>query len=192
MTNQQKNNVRLAVYGSLCALLVLAIALIVAFTVPNKSGNLTPEDPDVPVDNVAIVFTSPLDETNVLMGFSATELQYNSTLNQWEAHKAMCLGASADANVYAVYDGVVESIENSYLMGTTITIKHNDTLTTVYSSLASEPNVKEGDTVTKGQVIGKVSTTAQAESALGNHLHFEVLENGVKVDPAEYLDLEDK
>ena len=191
MTNQQKNNVKLAIYGTLCAVLVLTIALIVAFTVP--SGNkLTPQDPSEPVDNNAIVFTNPLDTTNILMGYSATELQYNSTLNQWEAHKALCLGAEADANVYAVFGGVVESVENSYLMGTTITIKHNDTLKTVYSSLASEPNVKEGDTVTKGQVIGKVDSSAQAESALGSHLHFEVLKDGVKVDPADYLTLENK
>ncbi len=191
MSNEQKNNVKIAIYGTLVAVLILAIALIVAFTVPSGS-KLNPEDPSEPVDNTAIVFTNPLDTTNVLMGYSATELQYNSTLKQWEAHKALCLGAEANANVYAVFGGVVESVENSYLMGTTITIKHNDNLKTVYSSMASEPNVKEGDTVTKGQVIGKVDSTAQAESSLGNHLHFEVLKDGAKVDPADYLTLENK
>lgn len=191
MSNEQKNYVKIAIYGTLVAVLILAIALIVAFTVPSGS-KLNPEDPSEPVDNNAIVFTNPLDTTNVLMGYSATELQYNSTLKQWEAHKALCLGAEANANVYAVFGGVVESVENSYLMGTTITIKHNDNLKTVYSSMASEPNVKEGDTVTKGQVIGKVDSTAQAESSLGNHLHFEVLKDGAKVDPADYLTLENK
>lgn len=191
MSNEQKNNVRIVVYGLLCALLVIAVALIVAFTAP--SGNkLNPEDPSEPTGNTPIVFTNPLDTTTVLMGFSDKELQYNASLNQWEAHKAMCFGAEADANVYAVFGGVVESVEKSYLMGTTITIKHNDQLSTVYSSLAQEPAVKEGDTVAKGQVIGKVASTAQAESAMGNHLHFEVLQNGKKVDPADFLTLEEK
>ena len=192
MSNEQKNNLRIAVYGMLIALIVVAIALVVAFTMPAKTSNLNPEEPSEEVNSTAIVFTNPLDTTTVLKGFSATDLQFNETLNQWEAHKAICLGAESGANVYAVFSGVVESVETSYLQGTTITIKHNDNLKTVYSSLEEEPQVKEGDSVAKGQVIGKVSNSAQAETALGNHLHFEVLKNNVKVDPAEYLMLENK
>lgn len=192
MSNEQKNNLRIAVYGVLCAVLVIAIALIVAFTTPAKSGNLNPEEPSEEVSTSAIVFTNPLDTTNVLMNFSGTDLQYNSTLNQWQAHKALCLGAESGSNVYAVFGGVVESVESSYLLGTTITIKHNDNLKTVYASLDEEPQVKEGDAVAKGQVIGKVANSAQGESALGSHLHFEVLKNNAKVDPSDYLTLENK
>lgn len=193
MSNEQKNNFRIAVYGVLCATLVIAIALIVAFTMPAKAGNLNPEEPSEEVNsNSAIVFTNPLDTTNVLMSFSGTDLQFNSTLNQWQAHKALCLGAETGANVYAVFSGVVESVESSYLLGTTITIKHNDNLKTVYASLEDVAQVKQGDSVAKGQVIGKVANSAQGESALGSHLHFEVLKNNVKVDPSDFLTLENK
>lgn len=192
MSNEQKNNLRIAVYGMLIALIVVAIALVVAFTMPAKANNLNPEEPNEEVSSTAIIFTNPLDTTQVLKSFSATDLQFNETLNQWEAHKAICLGAEKGANVYAVFGGVVESVETTYLHGTTITIKHNNNLKTVYSSLEEKPKVKEGDSVAKGQVIGKVSSTAQAETALGNHLHFEVLKNNLKVDPSEYLMLENK
>ena len=42
-------------------------------------------------------------------------------------------------------------------------------------------------TVTAGQVIGAVGTTAAAESAQGPHLHFSVTKDGDAVDPEEYL-----
>ena len=47
--------------------------------------------------------------------------------------------------------------------------------------------MEQGDTVTAGQVIGAVGTTAAAESAQGPHLHFSVTKDGDAVDPEEYL-----
>ena len=192
--NQRKTNIKLAMYGVLVTAFILAIALIVAFSVPSANKNLSQNDdtPTQETNNTPIVFTSPLDDATVLMGYSGTALQFNSTLKQWEAHKAIDFSATKDANVMAVYDGVVESVKSSYLMGTTITIKHNDKLSTVYAALDTEPTVKEGDQVKKGQIIGKVAGSNQAEAEHGAHLHFEVLENGAKVDPSQYLTLENK
>lgn len=191
--NQRKTNIKLAVYGVLVATFILTIALIVAFSMPSANKNLNQDDtPTQETNNVPIVFTSPLDDATVLTSYSGTALQYNATLKQWEAHKAIDFSAPKDANVMAVYDGVVESVKSSYLMGTTITIRHNDKLSTVYSALDTEPTVKEGDQVKKGQVIGKVASSNQAEAKQGSHLHFEVLENGAKVDPSQYLTLENK
>lgn len=194
LNNQRKTNLKLTIYGILVSALVLAIALIVAFSTPSGNNSLRQDDnpPAQETTNTPIVFASPLEDATVLMGFSATALQFNSTLRQWEAHKAIDFSAVENANVMAVYDGVVESVKSSYLMGTTITIKHNDKLSTVYASLDSEPTVKEGDQVKKGQIIGKVASNNQAEANHGAHLHFEVLENGAKVDPAQYLTIENK
>lgn len=193
-TNQNKTTFKLAMYGVLVSALVLTIALIVAFSIPSGTHNLVQEDtpPTQETGNAPIVFTSPLNDATILMGFSANELQFNSTLRQWEAHKAIDFSAVENADVMAVFDGVVESVKSSYLMGTTITIKHNDKLSTVYASLDTEPTVKEGDQVKKGQIIGKVASGNQSEANHGAHLHFEVLENGKKVDPAQYLTLENK
>ena len=49
-----------------------------------------------------------------------------------------------------------------------------------------------GDKVKNGDEIGTADSTAGGESADGKHLHFALLENGKKIDPANYLEFEVK
>jgi murein DD-endopeptidase MepM/ murein hydrolase activator NlpD len=44
-----------------------------------------------------------------------------------------------------------------------------------------------GDSVSAGQIIGAVGSTAAAESAQSPHLHFAVSKDGDLVDPEEFL-----
>ena len=62
-------------------------------------------------------------------------------------------------------------------------IDHGNGLVTKYMHF-SHTFVKEGQEVTKGQQIGLTGTTGRST---GIHLHFQVEENGVAVDPASYL-----
>ena len=91
-------------------------------------------------------------------------------------------------NVYACMDGVVVTCVHSRATtgyGTYIIISHGDSqryggsISTLYAHLDSV-NVKKGDTVKQGQVIGKVGTTG---ASTGPHLHFEVRIDGVTTDP---------
>ena len=100
--------------------------------------------------------------------------------------------ASEGENVYAVYDGVVVGVENSLLTGYSVTIDHGEGLKTVYNSLSEDVVVTVGESVNQGDVIGAVSTTNRQEYKSGAHLHFEVHENGVSVDPATYLIFDEK
>ena len=52
-----------------------------------------------------------------------------------------------------------------------------------------EITVKKGDNVSQGQVLGKSGTT-EIDKDLGNHLHFEMYENGGVVNPENYLNKE--
>ena len=166
-------------------MLVLSIILIVNAAKPNVSDNK-------PVDANPVTFYNPVMNFTVAKGYDGSGLVYNATLNQWEAHKQLALTAGDSSDVYAVLDGVVEDVYSNYLNGYVVVISHENNLKTYYSSLDENVRVKKGDTVTKGQVIGKVGTTANAELDLGTHLTFAVMENDVKVDPSSYLNLTDK
>ncbi len=67
--------------------------------------------------------------------------------------------------------------------GTVVKIRHSNGLITVYAHLQSL-NVKQGQQVTRGQQIGKVGNTGRST---GPHLHFEVIKDGVKVNPLNYV-----
>ena len=68
------------------------------------------------------------------------------------------------------------------------TFKNENNLISTYQSL-SEITIKKGDVVTQGQILGK-SGTNELDKELGNHLHFEIYENGQPVNPINYLNKE--
>lgn len=177
-------------YGYYCiaGALIVAIGLTVLFATKNEGGNanIIPDDNIVSVDTKPISFELPMKNASLLKGFSDTEIQYNKTLNQWEAHKSCDLVAS-DLSVFAVESGTITAVENNFAFGTIVTITHRDGFVSTYASLADNVPVKKGDTVTKGQKIGEASDTAENESSEGKHLHFEMFKNGNKVDPSNYI-----
>ena len=114
--------------------------------------------------------------------YAMDALSYNQTTRDWRTHNGSAVCAAADGTVYTVYED--ES------MGTTVVIRHDGGYTTTYSSLDKAVSVKVGDTVTAGQTIGKVGSSALLETAIGDHVHFSVSCNGQYVDPAAFLDAE--
>lgn len=181
---------RLIVFGGVCAL-AIAIVGIVAYKSSSNVSLSTSQTVQTSAPTT-ISFIMPVKNGVVIKDFSNTALKYNSTLKQWESHKAVDIKAADNSDVMAVMAGEIVSIENNYLKGTIVTIKHNKSLQTVYASLDEDVKVKVGDKVKQGTVIGKVSTSAKGESADGAHLHFEVLVDNVKVDPNLYLNTGDK
>ena len=64
--------------------------------------------------------------------------------------------------------------------GYCVKIKHNSTYTTVYAHLSKfGPGIKEGKRVKQGKIIGYVGSTGLST---GPHLHYEVIENGKKIN----------
>lgn len=87
--------------------------------------------------------------------------------------------------VNAIADGKVISVTQDDIVGTTIKIEHNNELISVYQSV-KDAKVKEKDEVKKGQVIA-TSGTNSIGSDLGNHLHFELYNKNVLVNPEEFF-----
>ncbi len=96
------------------------------------------------------------------------------------------VGSCYGDDVYASADGEVFFAGSSPGYGYNVRIDHGDGLVTVYAHLSSM-SVKEGDTVSVGDVVGQIGTTGRVT---GPHLHFEVQHNGVKKDPLLFLKTE--
>ena len=99
-------------------------------------------------------------------------------------HKGMDFASIKNAPVQASNNGVVVYAGYLGIYGNTIILEHGMGIFSIYSHLA-EFKVKEGDRVSKGTVIGLTDTTGLA---VGDHLHFGVIVQGVEVHPIEWLD----
>lgn len=173
-------------YIFLLSAALITVAIVLTLTLQDNNEGTGP------VNAPPVNFYSPVLNATVAKGYSDSSLVYNSTLKQWEAHKAVTFTTSTSSDVFAVLNGTVKEVYTNYLDGTVIVLQHANNLTSVYGSLDSNVALKVGDTVERGDVIGKTSSTAHSEYELGNHLRFQLLENDVKVDPSSYLNLENK
>ncbi|MEE1011179.1 MAG: peptidoglycan DD-metalloendopeptidase family protein [Acutalibacteraceae bacterium] len=95
-----------------------------------------------------------------------------------KTHGGTDIATATGTSILAAADGTVISAtwHNSY--GYYVKIKHNDTYSTLYAH-CSALLVSEGQQVKQGQVIAQVGSTGYST---GPHLHFEVIQNGVRVD----------
>ena len=100
-----------------------------------------------------------------------------------EFHSGLDIGANHGAAVGAAASGRVTSAGWYGNYGYMVTIDHGGGLVTRYAHL-SQINVSSGQSVSSGQIIGRVGSTGRAR---GPHLHFEVLVNGSQRNPLNYL-----
>ena len=132
--------------------------------------------------------TSPVSGEEIY-GYSMEALSYNQTTRDWRVHNGVDIAAEEGAKVCAAADGQVYTVYEDDSMGYTVVIRHEGGYTTKYSSLSQEIPVKAGDTVTMGQTIGYVGSTALVETTLGSHVHFSVTYQDTPMDPADFLAL---
>lgn len=103
--------------------------------------------------------------------------------NEKTIHNGMDIAADEGEAVFSVSDGVVERTGYDEANGKYVVVNHGEQITSVYIHL-SEINVLDGAKVTCETQIGKTGSTGMAT---GPHLHFEIKENGVSVDPGKYI-----
>lgn len=85
--------------------------------------------------------------------------------------------------VFSTADGVIVKAASELSNGRNIIIQHTSALRTRYMHL-SKILVNVGDKVKKGDIIGLLGNTGRST---GPHLHYEVIKNGVPINPAPYL-----
>lgn len=125
----------------------------------------------------------PLDSVKVTQYFGNTEFARSGAYSG-KGHNGVDFRAPIGTFVKAALAGTVEGTGNSdevrgcYSYGKWVLIKHGNGLTTLYAHL-SQINVKKGEKVATGEVIGYAGNTGYAT---GPHLHFTVYaSNGVRV-----------
>lgn len=191
-------------FTALACVAVLVAIIVVAVSV--TSGEKVDEEAKRPPVTSENVGTSEPEEEKPVGGLpegmvlpvSGSVLNdfgffHNQTLNSYYAHTGMDFSAAAGADVFAVEDGVVESIyKDDLLSGTEITVSHGNGLKSVYRFVTEVDGLKVGAEVKKGDVIATVAEATGNEYKDGAHLHFEILENGKSVDPALHLTLNEK
>lgn len=150
---------------------------------------------EVPVVNTSEIIVKPFlsEDIKVVRNFynyqGSEDEQKNALIhydNTYIPNSGVDYQGKEAFDVVTILDGKVSKVMENNLLGKIIEITHDNNLISVYQSLG-EVNVKEGDSVVQGQIIGK---TGEANIALelGNHLHFELIHNGKNVNPEEYYD----
>ncbi|OQX63746.1 MAG: hypothetical protein B5M56_01880 [Desulfococcus sp. 4484_241] len=100
-----------------------------------------------------------------------------------EFHHGLDIAARIGTPVMAPADGTVIFSGKKGTLGNSIIIDHGNGIITRYGHL-SKCMVKRGQTVKRGDLIGKVGNTGLST---GPHLHYEVRKHGVPVDPEKYI-----
>jgi len=120
----------------------------------------------------------PVSDRELLTMNSGSEPQWSDTLDQWQIHNGIDISASPGEAVQAAADGSVTAAYKDALLGYTIELTGDAGLVTRYSNLAALSLVSIGDRVRQGQTIASVGDSADAESALPPHLHYEAYRDG--------------
>jgi len=116
-------------------------------------------------------FSSPFGERESPGGVGSTN------------HQGVDLAGPEGTPIYATKSGVVTVNRSSRSAGNYITIRHDNTYSSIYMHL-SRSVVKKGQTVKQGELIGYMGSTG---IVTGTHLHFGIIKNGSYVNPANYM-----
>ncbi len=121
--------------------------------------------------------------------FSVEVPVYSATMYDYRTHAGVDIACDIGTPVKAVTNGYILDIYDDYMYGKTVVIEHADGIYSVYSNLSPDLPVETvaGRSVMTGEVIGGVGDSALCEVSEVSHLHFEMLKDGIFVDPEDYI-----
>lgn len=153
------------------------------------------ERAQIDADNQAII--GSFDQAKGAPQFTARFLKpagrITSGFGEWrtfnDGHRSQHLGLDVTARhgskVRAINAGTVVLVRDCFLAGTVVVIAHGAGIASAYYHL-SKTDVVEGDTVKRGEVVGRAGKTGRAT---GSHLHLAVRVPGGWVDPISFFQL---
>ena len=114
---------------------------------------------------------------------SAFGYRWHPVHGDWRFHAGVDLAIGCTP-IYATRAGVVVTAQYSSSAGYYVVIDHGDGFKSTYMHMCRMPDVKVGDIVGAGQVIGCVGSTGWST---GSHLHFGISYNGVAMNPMDFI-----
>ena len=167
MTSNKSNNIKKLIYlGGL----PIVVTLLFAFSNHKLSE-----------DNVPSL--RPVDDALSFPIVSGFGMRMHPIQKIKKLHKGIDIKAPIGTPIMATADGIVVKTELHEAYGKMVVIKHNDTYESLYAQM-SKIDVKPGDLIMKGEKIGEVGNSGKST---GPHLHFEIEENGKKVNPELFI-----
>lgn len=160
----------------------------------NKVAETEPVETDTPVETIIEEKLSfepekglvwPIDGS-VLLDYSMESTIFFPTLQQYQYNPAMVLSGNVNDKVYFIAKGKITNVETNEVTGCTVTQDIGDGYTAIYGQL-KELNFEEGEMVESGQVVGYVSEPTKYYAVEGSNVYFQLLKDGVPVDPEEIL-----
>lgn len=127
-----------------------------------------------------IIFVMPTTGT-VTSEFGAREVIFTD-IDPF--HTGLDIANKKGTDIVSSINGVVTKVANNKYNGNFVEVT-NGKVVTKYLHLESV-SIKNGTSVKAGEIIGKMGETGYAT---GPHLHFEVIVDSVKIDPAKVLDI---
>lgn len=121
--------------------------------------------------------------TEVIREYSEKEPSYSKTLDLWEVHRGIDVSADEGYEVKSLLDGKVVDVFKDDKHGISVKVESTDNAVVIYSNLDEKTNVKKGQEVTEGQVLGTVGNTTSVESEDGIHVHVEAFNGEESIDP---------
>lgn len=148
---------------------------------PNYGGGI---GGTVYTDSTGTTWMNPCSYTRVSSKFDPNRL--HPVYGYRRPHNGVDLAAPCPTPILATRAGIVSYVcyNKESDAGYYVQIDHMDGYKSVYMHMCCPPDLRIGDVVSQGQVIGCVGTTG---ASTGNHLHFGISKNGVYVDPMLYI-----
>ena len=121
---------------------------------------------------------TPIDGAKMSSRFG---MRRHPILGYNKMHRGLDFAAPRGTPVFAAGNGVVERAGRYGAYGKYVRLRHNSTYKTAYAHMSRYgKKIRAGRRVKQGQIIGYVGTTGRST---GPHLHYEVLQNGGRVNP---------
>jgi murein DD-endopeptidase MepM/ murein hydrolase activator NlpD len=134
-----------------------------------------------------VTYTLPV-KGQLYKNFSGTELVFCETMQDWRVHSGVDITVAKGEKVKTAAAGEVLDVQSDDLYGTTVIIRHNDGLMAYYCGLNTKTQVKKGDIIEDGTVLGTVDTVP-CEISSPSHIHLAAKKDGEWVDPIKAMGL---